>query len=87
MINGKSMLIKIDVEKKYLWPLKIILILISLPFILNVYNIYVSGVAESGQYTFVQGEHRGYYSHLFKHLVISLLLLWLGLFGINAKKQ
>jgi hypothetical protein len=82
----KLKLIEVYVEKKYLWPLRIATIIVSLPFVLNVYQTLVSSVANDGVYTFVKGEHWGYYAYLSKHLTISALFLWLGLFGIKEKR-
>ncbi len=83
----KSKLIQMQFEKKYLWPIRGVMILISLPFILIVYETLITGVAEGRRYDYIQGEHWGYYSYLFKHFAISALFLWLGLFGISEKNK
>ena len=80
-------LIKYHVDKKYIWPLRIFFLLASIPFVYNVYETVATSVAIDGKFTFVKGEHRGYYSYLLKQLAISLLLLWLGLFGVRAKNN
>ena len=78
-------LIKAKVEKKYYWQFKILMLIIAAPFLYDLYVIISTEVAISGKFTFVKGEHRGYYSELFKNLTISILFLWLGLFGTKVK--
>jgi hypothetical protein len=83
---AKLKIIKVYLDKKYLLAFRVAMILVALPFILNVYETLTSGVALDGKFTFIQGEHWGYYSYLSKNLAFSFLFLWLGLFGTEEKK-
>lgn len=80
-------LIRIYAEKKYVLPLRIIMLVVAYPFIQEAYQFIESGVIKSGQFTFVLGEHWGFYAHLSQEVIIALVLLWLGSFGIQDKKN
>lgn len=80
-------LIEFYVTKTYVIPIKILLILVSVPFIINIYDTLTTNIAISGNFTFVKGEHWGYYSYLFKNFALSFLFLWLGSFGVKDKRN
>ena len=73
-------------DKRLIWPFRIVMLLISVPFTIEVYDVLVSGVAEKGSYSTVRGEHWGYYTHLFKYVMFALLFLWMGSFGVTERK-
>ena len=81
----KPKLIIVELEVKYLWPFRIVMILVSMPFILNVFETITTNVALDGKFTFVKGDHWGYYVYLLKHIAFSSLFIWLGTFGSKVK--
>jgi len=58
--------------------------LASIPFMTNIYDTIVSGIAISGKYTYPK-ENWGYYAYLFKELAFSFLFVWLATFGSKEK--
>lgn len=80
-------LIKVYLKKKHLLPFRVFMVLVSLPFVINSYETLTTSIALDGKFTFVKGEHWGYYTYLGKNLVFSLLFLWLGLFGAKEKPE
>ncbi|WP_259366903.1 hypothetical protein [Colwellia sp. BRX8-7] len=82
---SKLTLIEVKLKSEYLWFFRIAMILVSLPFVFNVYETLATSIALDGKYTFVKGEHWGYYAYLSKHMAISLFFFWLGTFGSKVK--
>lgn len=82
---SKLKLIEVKLKSEHLWFFRIAMILVSLPFVFNVYETLATSIALDGKYTFVKGEHWGYYAYLSKHMAISLLFFWLGTFGSKVK--
>jgi hypothetical protein len=83
--TGSHGFIEIPLEKKFVIPFRIVMILIALPFALEAYNVVTTGVADRGIDVVSRGEHWGYYAHLAKHASFALLFLWLGSFGVRDK--
>lgn len=75
----------LTVPSNYKWPLRIFFIFCSLPFVFNSIETINSDTAIDGSFTFVKGEHWGYYSYLAKHLIFSSVLLWFGSWGTRVK--
>ncbi len=80
-------LVTLELSKKHLWLFRIGMILVSAPFILNTFETLTTNVAIDGKFTFVKGEHWGYYSYLGKNIVFSGLFLWFGTFGSKTKSD
>lgn len=78
-------LITVELSKKQLWFFRFGMILLSAPFVLNSFETITTNIAIDGKFTFVKGEHWGYYSYLGKNIVFSGLFLWLGTFGSKVK--
>lgn len=76
----KSKLLIVYLDSKYLWLFRIVMFLVSIPFLSNCYETVLSGVAISGKYVY-PNNNWGYYAYLFKELAFSLLFLWLATFG------
>ena len=64
-------LITVELSKKQLWFFRFGMILVSVPFVLNLFETITTNVATDGKFTFVKGEHWGYYSYLGKNIVFS----------------
>jgi hypothetical protein len=84
---SKIKLIRVTLKKEHIWYFKIGMLLTSAPALYHVYDILSTGVATSRGFTYVQGEDRGYYSHLFMNIAISFLFLWVGTFGSSVEKS
>jgi hypothetical protein len=84
---GKLKLIEVELKVEHLWLFRIGMLLVSLPFVFNVYETITTNIALDGNYTFTKGDHWGYYAYLFKHMAISILFLWLGTFGSKIKRS
>lgn len=82
---NKFKLIRIYIDKKYILAFRIIMLLISWPFVVDVYEIISTGIADTGKYISVKGEDWGYYAYLSKKLAFSLFFIWLGSFGVQDK--
>lgn len=75
----------LTVPSNYKWPLRIFFIFCSLPFVFNSIETINSDTAIDGSFTFVKGEHWGYYSYLAKQLIFSSVLLWFGSWGTRGR--
>jgi len=83
--TGPHGFIEIPLDKKYIVPFRIIMLLIAVPFAIEVYEVLTTGIADKGSYTITRGEDWGYYAHLGKYLSFALFFLWLGSFGVKDK--
>lgn len=79
-------LIRIYAERKYLLGLRTVLLLVALPFMLDAYDIVVSGIADNGRTIRVQGEDWGYYLFLLKKIVFALFFIWIAIWGLKEKE-
>lgn len=84
--TGSHGFIEIPLDKRYIVPFRLIMLLIAVPFAMEVYEVLATGVADKGSYVVTRGEHWGYYAHLAKYLAFALLFLWLGSFGVKDKE-
>ena len=84
---NKVKMIRFTLKKEHIWFFRILMILVSIPFVISAYEAVVTNVAHSGKFTFVKGEHWGYYSSLLKDCALSFLFLWLGTFGSSIKSS
>ncbi len=84
---GKHGLIEISLKKRYVAPLRVVALLLSLPFLKELFEIVVTGEANMKGLLVVRGENWGYYAELCKVLLFSLFLLWLGTLGVKAKDE
>ena len=82
---GSHGLIELPLDKKYIAPFRVVMLLIASPFALEAYDVLVSGFADNGSYVLARGEDWGYYAHLAKYASLALLFLWLGSFGVKDK--
>ena len=76
----------VEINKKYLMGFKVAMIMISVPFVIDAYEIYKSGsyINKDG-FEYIRGESRGYYSFLVKKAVYASFFIWLGTFGSKCK--
>lgn len=72
MSNRAPLVVYLD--KKYLLAFRITMLLVSLPFLHDVYLILASGIADSGKYIVSRGEGWGYYAYLFKKISVCFLI-------------
>ena len=72
-------------DKRYLLAFKICMLLVSLPFLYDVFIILSSGLADSGEYVVKRGEGWGYYAYFFKKSAFAFLFVWLGTLGSKEK--
>ncbi|MCL1065711.1 hypothetical protein L2735_02670 [Shewanella olleyana] len=79
-------LMKLYIKAKWVWPIRIICLFISAPFLHKVYTAFSTGIAESSRYTSVQGEDWGFYAFVFKYMAFAFLFVWLGTFGTKEKR-
>ena len=80
-------LIRVSLKKSWVWPVRLVCLAISIPFILKIYTAFSTGIAVSNQVTSIQGEHWGFYAYVFKYLAFSFLFVWLGTFGTQEKRN
>lgn len=85
MSNRKPLVVYLD--KKYLVAFRITMLVVSLPFLNDVYLIIDSGIADSGEYIINRGEGWGYYAYLFKKSAFAFLFIWLGTLGAKEKPE
>lgn len=85
MSNRAPLVVYLD--KKYLLAFRITMLLVSLPFLHDVYLILASGIADSGEYIVNRGEGWGYYAYLFKKSAFAFLFIWLGTLGAKGKSD
>lgn len=83
----RNKLLIIKVNKKYVSFLKLVMLAVAIPFLLDVYDLLATGIADTGRYTSIRGEDWGYYAYLFKKLAFLSFFLWMGSFGILAKSN
>lgn len=74
-------------DKKFLLAFRITMLIVSLPFLHDIYTVLSTGVANSGGVITEKGEGWGYYAYLFKKLAFAFLFIWLGTFGAKDKTQ
>jgi hypothetical protein len=84
--KGRLGLIEIPLDKKYIVPFRAIMLIVAAPFVVEVYDVLRTGIADKGSYIVTRGEDFGYYAHLAKYLAFAFLFLWLGSFGVADKK-
>lgn len=84
--TGSHGFIEIPLDKRYITPFRIIMLLIALPFAIEIYDVLTTGIADKGSYVVARGEHWGYYTHLGKYASFALLFLWLGSSGVKDKE-
>ncbi|MDO6642128.1 hypothetical protein Q4557_19460 [Shewanella sp. 5_MG-2023] len=82
------MLVKLDVKKKYVWPIRAVCLVISIPLILHTFDIWFSGFAYSHGNLAVKGEdNQLFYSVLIKYCAFSFFFVWFGTAGTIEKKN
>lgn len=79
MTTRKPLVVYLD--KKFLTAFRILMIIVSIPFLHDVYTVFSSEVANSGGVVTKKGEGWGYYAYLFKKLAFAFFFIWLGTFG------
>ena len=84
MMSKRARLV-VYLDKRYLLAFKICMLLVSLPFLYDVFIILSSGIADSGAYVVKRGEGWGYYVYLFKKSAFAFLFVWLGTLGSKEK--
>ena len=84
--TGRHGFIEIPLDKKYIVPVRAIMFLVSAPFVVEVYDVISTGIADKGSYIVTRGEDFGYYAHLAKYLAFAFFFLWLGSFGVADKE-
>lgn len=80
----KDKLIHFYIPDKFVFPLRILAFLVSIPFIIKIYNIIDTGYAESRYISGNDGEYN-YYSVLIGDLLYAFAFIWLSLGGIRKK--
>ena len=83
--TGSHGFIEIPLDRKYILPFRIIMLLIAAPFVAEVFEVLTTGVADRGIDVIARGENWGFYAHLAKYTSFALLFLWLGSFGVKDK--
>lgn len=84
---AESELFRIYVEKKYIDAVRVIMVLISLPFLANVYDVLAQGYVDHGSYVINRGEHWGYYTNVLKNGTFALFFWYLATFGVKPKSD
>lgn len=79
----------VELNKKYLIGFKIIMFLISIPFVVDAYEICITGsyVNKYGHEYTPEGPTRGFYSYLIQKIVFAMFFIWLASFGSTVKKH
>ena len=81
-------LIKIEVQKKYLWPARGIFFLAFLYFANKVIDIWLLGEVHSRHnIVYIKGIHNGFYIQVLYYLLLALLNYWLATLGTVVKKS
>jgi hypothetical protein len=80
-------LIRLYLNQRWVWPVRLASLAISIPFVLKIYTALLTGIAVSNQVTSIQGEHWGFYAYVFKYSAFSFLFIWLGTFGTQEKRN
>lgn len=80
-------LIRIFVEKKFLLPLRIVLLLVAMPFLFDAYEVLISGVADNGKTVRIRGQDWGYFLYLGKKVAFALFFIWLATGGLKEKEK
>ena len=78
-------LIRIFVEKKFLWPLRLVLLSVAIPFLLDAYEVLISGVADNGKIVRIRGQDFGYFLYLGKKVIFAIFFVWLATGGLKEK--
>ena len=80
---SKIKLLKVYLDKKYLIPFRLVMLLVSLPFVIDIYVALDTGFS-GGRIAFSSGEF-GYYSYISKKAAFSAFFLWLASFGSKIR--
>jgi uncharacterized membrane protein len=72
---------------QWVWPFRVLCLILSIPFIYKIYVALSTGVATSGRYTYDQGGHWGFYAYVFKYVAFAFLFVWLGTLGTQKKQK
>lgn len=81
-------MIKVTLDKKYLWPFRLIMGLLAIPYLLDIFSSLETGIAQSRGTTAARTEDSlSFYIFLSKDLIFSLVLLWLASFGAEEKQK
>jgi len=84
---SRPKLIRIYVEKKFLLPLRIVFLLVAMPFLVDAFEALDSGIAYNGRMVRVRGEGWLYFLFLFRELIFALFFIWLATGGLKEKKE
>lgn len=82
---SSTRVIRVYLERKFLYAFKVVMILVAVPFALEFYEILTTQKATLRTVTVSQGEHWGFYAELIKNGSIALFFLWLGTLGSKEK--
>lgn len=78
-------MLRVYLERKYILPFRMVMLLATVPFLINMYDAINTGIAFSGRY-YVEAYTSGFYVYLLKQGAFLLLFLWLGTFGVSKKE-
>ena len=78
-------LLRVQLDSKYIFPFRIIMIAVTLYFASVVYGVIESGVSFRRGNALVKGEDWSYYLSVTKYIFLGALPLWLATFGVKAK--
>jgi len=82
---SKVSLIRLQIGIKYYWWFKVLMLIISLPVVMDIYETYSAGYVIDRELTFIKGQDFGYWLYLLKQMSFALFFIWLGTFGSIRK--
>ncbi len=83
----KLKLVRIYVNRRYLWAFRTVIFLAAAPFLIDLYQAIMTGVVQDGRTTATEEDRKLFYSTMFKKLTCAMLLLWLCTGGLVAKEE
>ncbi len=84
---NKLKLVRVNVNRNYLWAFRIVIFLASTPFLLDLYHVLVTGIIQDGRTTATHENGKLFYLIIIKKMAYAMLLLWFCTGGLVAKKE
>ncbi|MDJ0917633.1 MAG: hypothetical protein QNJ05_07710 [Woeseiaceae bacterium] len=79
--------IRVYLEKKWLTPFRILMLMLATPFIADVYSALATGVSQGRVYDPTIDEPFYLYVEVLRDAAFALLMLWFATFGSSRKSE
>jgi hypothetical protein len=84
---NKLKLVRLNVDKKYLWGARAVMFLAATPFLWDLYQVFITGFVQDGRTIATFENGKLFYSIIAKKLAFAMLFVWLCTGGIVSNKE